>query len=387
MVLSDLEVAHRHVTVNGLRFHYVERGSGPLVVLLHGFPENWWSWRYQIAPLADAGFRVIVPDQRGYNETDKTGPFDLDTLASDVVALVRELGATKAHIVGHDWGGAVAWHLAAKHPAYVDKLAVLNCPHPARMLEAFRTRRSQLKRSWYMFLFQIPLLPEFLLRRDRASLIVRVLQATAKDRSHFTPDELKPILEGAQAPGAMRAMVGWYRSAFRDALRRRFRPPEYPTIEKETVLIWAMDDPTLGYDDLVPGTERYAPRLRVEAVEDCGHFVQAEQPKLVNVLLRRFLRPLLAEQIASSEPQAATVAPPGAPARPAPSAFDVILTSAGDNKIGVIKEMREITGLDLEKLKWMIDFAPKPLKQGVSWREAQQIESRLAAAGARVDVQ
>ena len=135
MRLNDLDVAHHAVDVGGLRMHYVTKGpaDGPLVLLLHGFPEMWWSWRYQIEPLANLGFRVVAPDLRGYNETEKHGPYDMDTLSEDLRGLIASLGATKAHIVGHDWGGALAWHFAAHHPHATDKLAVVNCPHPAVM--------------------------------------------------------------------------------------------------------------------------------------------------------------------------------------------------------------------------------------------------------------
>src|SRR5262249_25428634 len=130
---GDLPVSHRFELVNGLRYHYVELGEGPLLVLLHGFPESWWTWRHQLVTLANAGYRVIAPDQRGYAETDKKGPYDLDTLASDVAALITVAGAEKADVIGHDWGGAVAWHLASTRPECVRRLAVLSCPHPAQM--------------------------------------------------------------------------------------------------------------------------------------------------------------------------------------------------------------------------------------------------------------
>ncbi len=289
MRLADLEVTHRFATVNGLGYHYVEKGAGPLVLLLHGFPECWWSWRYQLDALAEAGFRVVAPDQRGYNDTDKQGPYDLDTLAGDIVALLRELGVGRAHVVGHDWGGGVAWHLATYHPETVERLCILNMPHPGKLREAFitRPRPRQLRRSWYVFFFQLPFLPEWALTRNDAEAIARMYRASAVDHSRFGDDEIRPFRDAIQKDGAAEAMVGWYRAAIRRAFRTLRRP--LPQVESPTLLLWAMDDLALGFDDLVPGTDRFVKNLRVERIERCGHFLQAEQPELVNQYLIDFL--------------------------------------------------------------------------------------------------
>src|SRR5262249_30760318 len=154
--------------------HYVEAGkpSDPLVILLHGFPEFWWSWRLQISALVAAGFRVIVPDQRGYADTDKHGPYDLDTLVDDIAGLIRSFRVHRAMIVGHDGGGAVAWHLAATRPELCTRVAILNSPHPVIFRRAL-AKPSQMRRSWYMFFFQLPLLPEIFLTRNDGAAVVR----------------------------------------------------------------------------------------------------------------------------------------------------------------------------------------------------------------------
>lgn len=290
MRIADLEVAHGFANVNGIRLHYVEKGTGPLVLLLHGFPEMWWTWRYQIAPLAQAGFRVVAPDLRGYNESDKTGPYDIDTLAGDVLGLIRALGANRAHVVGHDWGGAVAWHLAAMQPSTCERVAVLNCPHPVQFQRALRSRWSQVKRSWYIFFFLLPWIPEHLLTRRDAALIQRVLLGNAKDRSHFGVEEARPFRDAVQRPGAATAMLGWYRALLRTIIRFRGRVSRYPVIEPPVLLIWAMDDIALGFDELVPGTERLVRQLELKIVPGCGHFVPAEKPDEVNRYLIKFLR-------------------------------------------------------------------------------------------------
>ncbi len=292
MTLDDLKVAHHFVQLGDLRMHYVEKGAGPAVVLLHGFPETWWSWRHQIGALADAGFRVVAPDLRGYGETDKHGPYDLDTVTDDVCKLIESLGVGgRAHIVGHDWGGALAWHLAALRADHCASLSVLNCPHPAAMaLPSTLTNPRQLKKSWYMFFFQLPGIPESVLTKNDGGEVVRALKGNAIDQTNFSDDELKPMREAIQRPGAATAMLGWYRAAFAGIVKRRFKPVDYPIIRARSILIWGLEDRALGFDDLVPLTKRYVEALRVEPIPACGHFVQAERPDRVNPLLLDFLK-------------------------------------------------------------------------------------------------
>jgi pimeloyl-ACP methyl ester carboxylesterase len=293
MTPEDLGVTHAVVSVNGIRMHFVEKGAGPLVLLLHGFPEMWWSWRHQISPLAAAGYRVVAPDLRGYNDTDAKGPYDVDTLRDDVVALLDHLGADDAIVVGHDWGGYIAWHLASTRPSRVTKLVVLNMPHPALFYRVLRTRWSQLRRSWYVFFFQLPVVPPLLLTRDHGGGVARVLRSAALDKTHFGRMELAPFAAAVTKPGRAAAMIGWYRAAFRAGLRGGLRGPAhlraYGRITVPTLLVWGMEDTALGYHDLVPGTEQFVADLAVETVPNCGHFVQSEQPEEVNRRLLQFL--------------------------------------------------------------------------------------------------
>jgi pimeloyl-ACP methyl ester carboxylesterase len=289
---SELQVTHHFVQLPHLRLHYVEAGHGPLVILLHGFPETWWSWRYQVQPLVDAGFRVIAPDLRGFGETDKHGPFDLDTTAGDVCALIESLAEKKARIVGHDWGGGLAWHLAAKRGEFVERLVVLNCPHPSVMRKALLTKPSlgQLRRSWYMFFFQLPGLPEWLLTKNDAEIVAKMLKAASMDRAHFTEEDVRPFRDAIQRPGAASAMLGWYRAAIGQGLAHPTKSPSDGLITADTLLVWGKADPALDYDVLVPGTEAYAPKLKVKQIEGAGHFVHAERPDAVNPILRDFLK-------------------------------------------------------------------------------------------------
>jgi epoxide hydrolase 4 len=182
----------------------------------------------------------------------------------------------------------VAWHLAATRPEHCARLVVMNCPHPILFQRAL-LRPSQLKKSWYMFYFQIPWLPERALTRNGAATVHKIFQISAVDKTNFSREELAPILEAVQLPGAASGMLAWYRRALIEGLRQRGRLAAYPNIEAPSLLVWAMDDIALGYDELVPGTERVAPNLRVTKIERCGHFVQAERPDVVNRELLAFL--------------------------------------------------------------------------------------------------
>jgi pimeloyl-ACP methyl ester carboxylesterase len=193
--------------------------------------------------------------------------------------------------VGHDWGGGLAWHVAATMPNVVERLVVMNCPHPARMQRVLaKGDLGQLRRSWYMFFFQLPWLPERMLRRDGGRGLCKMYRAMAMDPKNFSDDELAPFVENILRPGAASAMLGWYRAAFRAALEAGPKGTPYPVISAPTMLVWAKDDKALGYDALVPGTERYVTDLRIEPVERCGHFVHAERPEVVNPLLLAFFR-------------------------------------------------------------------------------------------------
>ena len=276
---------HREGIINGIRLHWMEQGSGPLVLLLHGFPEFWYSWRAQIPALAER-FHVVAPDLRGYNTSEKppTG-YDLATLTDDVVALIDAFGAERAHIVGHDWGGVIAWAAAMRFPQRTDRLVVLNAPHPMRFQEVIRTPR-QLLRSSYAFFFQLPLLPEALLGANRCWLLARGMQRSAVVKEVFTGDVLDRYREAMSRPGALRAALAYYRASFRE----RNRLPRIVgdgTVRAPTLLLWGVHDQALG-KELTEGLERWVPDLRVVYL-DCGHWTQQERPKEVNRHLLEFL--------------------------------------------------------------------------------------------------
>lgn len=287
--MSTAEAQQRHGDADvggGVRLHYVEAGEGPLVVLLHGFPEFWYSWRRQIPALAEAGFHVVAPDMRGYDLSDKPQSwraYDTGLLADDIAGLVRSFGEQSAYIVGHDWGAAVAYAVAMRHPEVVRRLAILNVPHPTRMLEGFRTLR-QLRKSWYMFFFQIPKLPEFLIGRDDFSFAKRSLRADSKDA--FSDEDLKRYVEAWSQPGALTGMINYYRAALRRSPGKTLALMK--PIEAQTLVIWGMRDRHIGSELAEPAPE-WVPNLRMERIAEATHWVQHDAAERVNELLVEFL--------------------------------------------------------------------------------------------------
>lgn len=281
--------ASRFADVNGVRLHYVTRGEGPLVVLLHGFPEFWYAWRHQVAPLADAGFTVVAPDMRGYARSSKprgVESYHVDTLADDIAALVAHLGHATADVVGHDWGGVVAWHLAGAHPAVVRRLAVLNAPHPARFAEEFRRWR-QLRRSWYVLAFQLPWLPEAALRARDFAAVTRIFERDPSRAGAFTREDLARYRGAMAEPGALTAMVNYYRAAGRRVIQGRAE--RAAVTPHETLLLWGERDRHLD-PSLSRGLERSVPRLTTVRFPGASHWIMADEPEEVSRALVGFLR-------------------------------------------------------------------------------------------------
>lgn len=278
---------HRTAQINGLRFHYVEAGTGPLVILLHGFPEFWYSWHHQIPALAAAGFHALAPDLRGYNETDKPKGiqnYRIDVLLNDIVGLIDHAGARKVVVVGHDWGGALAWFLAIRRPEVVDKLVILNAPHPAAFRRELR-RWDQWLRSTYMLVFQLPLLPEWLLQAGDYYLLKRTLRRQPARPGAFTAKDIARYQQALAQPGARTAALNYYRAArrFRRSVSGGRRVVSVPTL-----LIWGERDPYLGVR-LTQGLEEWVPCLQVERLPNASHWVQNDAPEEVNRLLMQFL--------------------------------------------------------------------------------------------------
>ena len=280
---------HQEATVNGVRLHYVEAGEGQLVLLLHGFPEFWYSWRRQLQAIAGAGFRAMALDMRGYNTSDKPAGvhnYRVAALTDDVAGLVRHVGVEHVTVVGHDWGGIVAWGVATRYPQLVDQLIVLNAPHPGAFLRGLG-RLEQLRKSWYMFFFQLPWLPELTWRAGGYRLLKRVLARDPVYPDAFTQEDIEQYVEAISRPGALTAAINYYRAMFRRSpwsLRRDIRPVDAPVL-----LIWGEQDRYLGIR-LTEGLERWATNHRIERIPDASHWVQNDTPERVNELIIQFLR-------------------------------------------------------------------------------------------------
>lgn len=285
-----------HLRANGLDFFALAAGpaDGPLVLLLHGFPELSRSWRHQIPALAAEGWRAVAPDLRGYGRSGKDGPFDLRTLARDVRDLVRALGRERAVVVGHDWGGAVAWAAAIHEPEIVERIVVLNCPHPGVMAEELRRNPRQMARSWYMLLFQVPGLAEWLLTRRGGAAVGRALRGGSHVRDAWPREETAHYQQAMLQPGAARGALGYYRAILGHPLSMRREGRARP-VTAPTLVVWGARDRFLGRETVEPGkmAPYLAPGNRAEVVfiEEAGHFVQSEAPGPVNQAILRWLGP------------------------------------------------------------------------------------------------
>jgi pimeloyl-ACP methyl ester carboxylesterase len=257
--------------------------------LLHGFPEPWLCWRHQIGPLAEAGYRVLAPDQRGYNTSAKpprVADYALDVLAADVIGLIDAAGRAKANVVGHDWGGIVAWWVALKHPDRVERLAILNAPHPVAFRHLLYRQPAQLLRSWYVFFFQLPRLPEANFRRANWHALTRALRTTSRPGA-FSDEDLDLYRRAWSEPGAITAMIHWYRAS----LRQPPPTPADPRIHVPTLLLWGTDDAFIRRGAADASLE-LCDDGRLEWFEGATHWLHHEEPGRVSRLLLDFLGPV-----------------------------------------------------------------------------------------------
>lgn len=271
-----------------VKLHAVTSGpkDGPVVVLLHGFPEFWYGWHRQIDPLAAAGFRVIVPDQRGYNLSSKpsgVASYALSELVSDVIAIADQVGQQKVFLAGHDWGAAVAWSTALLHPQRIAKLAIVNVPHPSVMLKFLNTRLRQFLRSWYMFFFQLPWLPETFLSAFNYRVAARSLAQSSRPGT-FSPEDLAQYRAAWSQPGALTAMVNWYRALFRFRAKFTSRMVHVPTR-----ILWGERDAFL-LPEMARESLRYCDNAELFTFANATHWLQHEEPARVSELLIDFFR-------------------------------------------------------------------------------------------------
>ncbi len=287
MSINNPQLEHVFLPTNGIRLHIVQSGSrySPLVILLHGFPEFWYGWQRQIQPLVEAGFRVWAPDQRGYNLSDKPlgiSSYRLDELEKDVIGLINAAGVDKCYLVGHDWGAATAWWVAVNNPERIHRMAVLNMPHPSVMIKTLLKSPQQLRRSWYVFFFQIPHLSEAILRNNDFEFLVRSLKAGSKPDS-FNADDLNQYLQAWWRKGAITGMLNWYRAGIQ-------MPPDIRSdqqVKVPTLILWGAQDIALGREMAQPSLD-LCEEGRLVFFENAGHWVQHDSADAVNKHLIEF---------------------------------------------------------------------------------------------------
>lgn len=284
-------LTYRRVPVNGIELQVsVTNEGGPrgLALLVHGFPELAFSWRFQIAALAEAGYEVWAPNTRGYGESTKppkVADYDFDVLLEDLGALVDVTGRTDLTLIGHDWGAAQAWGFASRQVRPLERLVIMNVPHPTCFQRELRRFR-QLRRSWYIVFFQIPWLPERLMLARNAKGIADAFTNMAIDDSRF-PEEVTDVFRAAaQRPDAMRSMINYYRALMRSA--RRTLGEEVPHIDTPTLMLWGLEDTALGRET-TEGTDEFVTDLTLRYLPGVSHWVQQEAPEKVNAMLLAWL--------------------------------------------------------------------------------------------------
>jgi pimeloyl-ACP methyl ester carboxylesterase len=271
-----VNIEHRRIDVGRLRLHVAELGSGPAVLLLHGFPAYWADWQGQMQALAAAGFRAIAPDLPGYGQSDQLSnvlDYRLPLLAADIAGLIRALGVPSLHVVGHDWGGPLAYCLASQHPELVDRLVVINAPHPAQVRSALR-HFDQLHRSWYAFMFQLPWFPEWLsCWRPAMSFSMRGMAVRV---GAFSEADVDRYLNAMRLPGVARAALSYYRAAF--------RAPEHAPwlVTQPSLVLWGEQDLSLSGRVLLPDLARHVPDVRVVRFANAGHWLHHDLPEVVS---------------------------------------------------------------------------------------------------------
>jgi epoxide hydrolase 4 len=283
------EQQHRFAKVNGISIHYVIQGKGPrLVVLLHGWPEFWYSWRYQL-PVLSEEYTVIAPDLRGFNLSDKpkgVENYQTKEVIKDIAALIRHVGFESAAIVGHDWGGAVAWHFATAYPEMTEQLAILNCPHPKIMMQHMLKNPRQVMKSWYILSFQIPFLPEFIVDNLLKTIYLNNVRGWMHHPENMTDKDIDAYVQAFREKDAIASSIGYYRAGLQKGFAKNLMN------EKVTVpvrIIWGRDDKALGAemnDDL--HTVISGP-YDIKYLDNCSHWTQIDQPEAVNDLLLDFL--------------------------------------------------------------------------------------------------
>jgi pimeloyl-ACP methyl ester carboxylesterase len=275
-------IEYEFVSVNGIQLHVATAGprDGDPVILLHGYPDAHFGWRAQIVALAHTGFRVIAPDQRGYNLSEKpkgVQSYRMDVLVSDIIALADHYGLEKFHLAGHDFGSIVSWSLAESHPERLERMVIFNAPHPAVMSRFQEESKEQRKKSWYAYFFQLPWLPEMVTQAGNWRMLAGSLQGS------FSEDEIDEYRRAWSQPGANTATINWYRALFRQ--NERDRPDSL--IDVPTLVVWGKEDPHIMWQSAEPSATMTTSG-QVVYIDNATHWVLRDAPEKTGELLVDF---------------------------------------------------------------------------------------------------
>jgi pimeloyl-ACP methyl ester carboxylesterase len=285
------EITTRMIAANDLEFEVHCCGNGDkLALCLHGFPEHAYSWRFQLPLLADLGYTAWAPNLRGYGKSSRPlymEDYAIENLMADVAGLIDAAECESVVLIAHDWGAVVAWYFAIREIRPLEKLIIMNVPHPAAMQKALGI--NQILKSWYVLFFQIPGLPEFLLGLKDGQRVGDAILSSVQDPTNFQPTDLAVYQENARQPGALRAMINWYRALVRGGGGNRQRQLGYPVIEAPTLMVWGEDDVALTKESTY-GTEQYVTNFTIRYLPRVSHWVQQEAPEQVNAMISAFLQ-------------------------------------------------------------------------------------------------
>lgn len=279
------------VKANGLRFEVDKCGDGDkLALCLHGFPEHSFSWRYQLPKLAELGYEAWAPNLRGYGNSDKPegiSAYSIEYLMDDVAGLIDASGAQETVLIAHDWGAVIAWFFAMRKKRPLQKLIICNVPHPKSLDQGFSW--AQLKKSWYIFFFQLPGLPEYLFTRDNGKAMANVMRTSAIDKERFPAEVGEVYRKNSMQPGGLTAMINYYRALLRGGGAKRQRALGMPKITTPTLMIWGEEDQALTKETTY-GTQDYVDELIIRYLPRVSHWVQQEQPDAVNAMIEAFIK-------------------------------------------------------------------------------------------------
>jgi epoxide hydrolase 4 len=288
--LQDPRITTTFVDANGLRFEVDQCGAGDkLALCLHGFPEHSFSWRFQLPMLADLGYQAWAPNLRGYGNSSRpegVSAYAIEYLLEDVAQLIDASCAQEVTLLAHDWGAVIAWYFAIRQIRPLQKLVICNVPHPQSMQQGFSW--AQLKKSWYIFFFQIPGLAEKMMSRNDGAALRDIMRSSAVDKTHFGDEVGEVYWRNALQPGALTAMVNYYRALVRGGGAKRQSKLGFPIIETPTLMVWGEDDVALTKETTY-GTDQFVSDFTIRYLPRVSHWVQQEQPEVVNKMIEAFL--------------------------------------------------------------------------------------------------